>query len=172
MSTQTPAQGEILRFDLDFDGYSHRNMTAAALVAAGVSEARVLQVLKVRLAQAIDERAEDLRARLLSPGVGQAMEYLEVQAQAFAALAKPTEASADRFPMLAASIGLDIDPETGATAADVLGVARSIRAAYDAWNTAGAAIRKVRLSAKAAIAAATTLAEAEAAASPSWPAPT
>ena len=65
--------------------------------------------------------------------------------------------------MLAASIGVDVDPKTQAPATDVLGVARAIQAAYAGWLAAGSAIRGARLKGKAAIGAATTIEAAAAA---------
>ncbi|WP_066920178.1 hypothetical protein [Methylobacterium sp. CCH5-D2] len=125
---------------------------------------------KAALKAEIDAKAEALRSALITPGSGQAMEYQEAQAQASAALAAPQGASAALYPMLAASIGLDLDPETGAPATDVLGVARAIRVAFEGWLAAGAAIRRARLLGKAAVDAAETLPEAlDAAAAIVWP---
>ncbi len=75
----------------------------------------------------------------------------------------PSSATAEKYPMLAATIGTDIDPETGAAATDILGVARSVQAARDAWLAIGSAIRGTRLKAKAAIDAAATVEAAQAA---------
>lgn len=123
---------------------------------------RDLAAVKGSLKQTVDERAEALRLKLITPGSGQAMEYVEAQRQAQAALSD-ADPTVEKYPMLAASIGLDSDPQTGEAAIDVVGVARSITAARDAWNRAGAAIRSVRLTAKAAIDEAGTIEAAEAA---------
>ena len=145
--------------------------TPAELRAQGVPDAAFLPVVKAALRAEVDTQAEALRGLLITAGTGQAMEYQESQAQAFAALATPEPATAERYKMLAATIGLDVDPTTGAPATDVLGVARSIKAAYDAWETVGAAIKRARLSGKAAIDAATDLETAAAAfAAVEWPA--
>ncbi|MGU3539966.1 hypothetical protein [Methylobacterium sp. A54F] len=129
-----------------------------------------LETRKAALKAEIDASAEALRERLMTPGAGQAMEYQEAQTQALAALAAPATATAELYPMLAASVGLDRDPDTGALATDVLGVARSIKAAYDAWLVAGSAIRRARLQGKAAVDASTTVDGAiVAAASIAWP---
>ena len=149
----------------------HVGMTAVALIACGVPAADVAAGFKLALYARIDERAEALRQRLLSPGAGQAMEYQEVHKQALAALAEPDAATAPAYPMLAATVGIDFDPETKAPATDVLGVARAAVAAYDAWVVAGSAIRAARLGAKAAVEAASTVEEAEAAYEAArWPA--
>lgn len=158
---------------LDFTSSAgrHVGMTAAALHAHGVPAGAVLAGFQAGLSGLVDARAEALRQALLSPGSGQAMEYQEVHRQALAALDAPAAATAPAYPMLAATIGIDTDPETGALATDVLGVARAAVAAYDGWVEAGAAIRAVRLGAKAEIRAATTLEAAEAAyLAVQWPA--
>lgn len=151
------------------DGVRYVGMTPSRLREAGVPDAAILDSLKDALAARVDEEAERLRGRVMTSGAGQAMEYQETQAQAFAALQAPATATSVLFPMLAASIGLDVDPKTGVPAEDVLGVARSVVAAYRRWQDAGAAIRAARLSAKAAIAAAATP-EAALAVAPPWPA--
>ncbi len=91
------------------------------------------------------------------------MEYQEAQAEAVAALAAGGTPAPSAYPMLAASIGLDVDPDTGSPAADVLGVARAVRQRYQAWVTLGAAIRGARLKGKADVAAALTVEAAAAA---------
>ncbi len=145
--------------------------TPSDLISQGVPAAVVLPVVKAALKAEVDAQAEALRGLLITAGTGQAMEYQESQAQAFAALATPETATPERYKMLAATIGLDLDPTTGSPATDVLGVARSIKAAYDAWETAGAAIKRGRLSSKAAIDAAPDLDAAAAAfAAVEWPA--
>ena len=113
-----------------------------------------LKALKDSLGRQVDADAEALRLTLITPGSGQAMEYQEAYAQAQAALAVGDEAKAADYPMLAVTIGVDIDPQTKKPATDVLGVARSVKAAYEAYLQAGAAIRGVRLLAKAEIGAA------------------
>lgn len=129
--------------------------------------------LKRALLAEVDTRAETLRLAHVTPGAGQAMEYQETQAQAFAALAAAASGKGlalDDYPMLAATIGLDLDPSTGKVATDVLGVARSVQASYDAWLKIAAPIRRVRLAGKAAIAGAADAASARAAcAAVAWP---
>ncbi|RVU13169.1 hypothetical protein [Methylobacterium oryzihabitans] len=156
---------------VEHGGRYYYQCTPEHLRAQGVPDAAFLPVVKAALKAAIDAQAEALRGLLITAGTGQAMEYQESQAQAFSALGEPETATAERYKMLAATIGLDVDPVTGAPATDVLGVARSIKAAYDAWETAGAAIKRGRLSAKAAIDAAPDLDAAAAAfAAVEWPA--
>jgi hypothetical protein len=159
-----------LRLSLDHEGQAYVNVPVGGLAALGMPAASLLDAYKAALGAEVDAAAERLRASVMTPGAGQAMEYQETQAQAFAALADAASASAEKFPMLSASVGLDIDPETGAACVDVLGAARSVVQAYRQWQEVGAQIRRVRLSAKAAIAAASTPEDAALAAAPVWPA--
>ncbi|GJD93351.1 hypothetical protein [Methylobacterium iners] len=157
-------------FNIDHDGQGYRNMSLDALAAAGVPDVLVLDQVKDHLKAGVDAKAETLRNLIMTPGSGQVMEYQEVQAQAVAALKAPSTATEAKYPMLAASIGIDIDPSTGEPATDVLGVARSISAAYSLWQQAGSAIRGVRLAGKKAIDEATTAEEAaEAYGAITWP---
>jgi hypothetical protein len=110
--------------------------------------------MKSRLKAQIDNQAEAERLKLITPGSGQAMEYQESYAQARAVLSATDAVKASDYPMLAVTIGIDFDPDTGKPAGDVLGVARGVAAAYEAYLKAGAAIRGVRLGAKAEIEAA------------------
>jgi hypothetical protein len=66
--------------------------------------------------------------------------------------------------MVAAGIGIDIDPDTGKPSVDVLGSARAIMKAKAAWEAFGAPVRAARLRAKAAIDAASDAVSARAAA--------
>ena len=161
----------ILISEFAYEGRGYVNASPIQLLTAGVPEALVLDAVKPILKAAVDARAEAVRLSLITGGVGQSMEYAEADAQAREALAAaPGAATAERYAMLAASIGIDIDPQTGKPATDVLGVARSVLTARDGWLAAGAAIRKARLTAKAAIDGASTFAEAASAvASVSWP---
>ena len=145
------------------NGLLYRGMNPAGLAKAGVPAAVILTTVQQWLEDQVDVAAERLRGQVLTPGAGQAMEYQEAVAEATAALAAPTTATAALYPMLASSIGIDIDPSTKAPATDVVGVARAVQAMQSAWVTAGAAIRQARLAGKAAIASSTTIAAAVAA---------
>ncbi|MGF3028015.1 hypothetical protein ACQVP2_35145 [Methylobacterium aquaticum] len=155
------------------DGRRHVDITPEQAEATGVAPDMVLSAVKAHLHALVDAQAEALRSRVVTPGAGQALEYQEAQAQAAAALAGgASSATAERYPMLAVTVGIDIDPQTGEPAADILGVARGVQAARGAWLAIGVAIRGARLKGKAAIGAATTLDEAIAAhAAIAWPAP-
>ena len=153
------------------DGGRIVDATPEQLAAAGVSADSVLTATKAQLKAQVDAKAEGLRLVLITPGSGQVMEYQEAYAQAQAALTAGDEIEAADYPMLVATVGVDIDPETGKAAADVLGVARSVKAAYEACLRAGAAIRGARLLAKAEIDAAVDLDQAQAVfAAIQWPA--
>lgn len=158
------------RFDLDAGGLSYRSLTLDELRARGVPADEVLGVLKRYLKSAVDATAEALRSSIATAGAGQAMEYQEAASQAAAALKAPSSATAAKYPMLAATIGVDMDPNTGAPAQDVLGVARAVDGAYEQWGAAGAAIRGIRLAGKKAIDdAETEEAAAEAYGAIAWP---
>lgn len=147
----------LVSIDHDFDGTMYRSMTLGGLSEAGLPEPELLGVVKERLKAAVDTDAEAQRGAFLTPGSGQAAEYQEAQVQAAAALKSPSNATATRYPMLAATIGIDIDPETGRPAEDVLGVARCIQVAREAWVSIGPKIRATRLQGKASIAEADTV---------------
>lgn len=139
--------------------------------AAEVDAARApplvdLADLKSSLLTQIDAAAERERARYITAGSGQAMEYQQAAAEAEqlrAALSVDPEHEPDPadYPMLAASLGID-----GATLAEV---ASTVAAMHEAWRIAGSAIRAIRLAAKAAVAAAEDEAAARAAADVIWP---
>lgn len=137
--------------------------TPTMLRAAGVPEANIVAAVQAALKAEIDDVAEALRLKVVTPGAGQAMEYQETQTQAEAAIASPAGATAALYPMLAATIGVDVDPESHAPATDILGVARSVLAARAAWTVIGSEIRAARLKGKAAVDAATDVAGASAA---------
>lgn len=148
---------------VSYGGKLYVGLSIEKLAERGVPKAALLAGVKSDLLAKVDAQAEMERARWLTPGTGQVMEYQEVRAQGQAALAAGTKATAERFPMLAATIGIDIDPETKAPATDILGVARSVVAAGEAWAAIGTHIRVVRLRTKAAIEAATNIDDARAA---------
>lgn len=119
-----------------------------------------IPAIKAALKSQVDTAAEALRLTLITPGSGQAMEYQEAYAEALRvdAAAKAGQAvDGSDVPMLSASIGYDVDPETNKPTVDVIGEARAVLAAYEAYQRAGAAIRAARLKAKAAIDEAATL---------------
>lgn len=162
-----------MRLNFTHDGIVYVDAQPDLLAERGVPAEAILAAAKVAACEQIDAAAEVARLTFITPGAGQAMEYQEAITQAVSALdaaAAGRPVSAEEYPMLAATIGLDRDPSTGAAATDVLGVARAVKAGYAAFAVPGAAIRGLRLSAKAAIDAAGTLAAIEAAARVAFPA--
>ena len=154
------------RFDFAYNGASFRNSTIAEALAWGIPDSALLSVVKAMLTDRVDASAEALRLTLITPGSGQAMEYQEAYAEAVqvdAATKAGQTVDAKSFPMLSASIGYDIDPQTKQPTTDVIGEARSVLAAYDAYQKAGAAIRGARLDAKKKIGDANTTVAASAA---------
>jgi hypothetical protein len=120
----------------------------------------------------IDAAAEQVRARYITPGAGQAMEYEEATRQARAALAVGVEPEAGAYPMLDADVQAGtINPGTGEPVASVLAAAGVVVAMRQQYEVIGADIRRLRLAAKAAVRAAATQAEREAAAVVAWPSP-
>jgi hypothetical protein len=117
----------------------------------------------------IDLEAERARRAWLTPGVGQALEYQETVAQARGALAAPDPLQPADYPFLAA----DQDAHAGAGASVTLRqVAQHVMARQAAWLAAAASIKRVRLTAKRRIAAATTQAEIDVIlAGVGWPIP-
>ena len=120
-----------------------------------------LIALKSTLKTAIDQAAEAERLNYITGGAGQAMTYSQKadEAQRYLAAADPKPAD---YPLLSAEVGI--------TAADIVGVAAVVDAAYRKWQVIGAAIEAVRLGTKAAIDAATTIEKANAAhEAAAWP---
>ena len=127
---------------------SARPQPSPAEIAAATPSA--LDSLKAQLYAEIDGAAERTRLRFITPGAGQAMEYQAAAEEAVLAQAE-TDPAPETYPMLAASIGIDVDPDTGTPATDVAGVARNVLAAQGAWAVVGAAIRCIRLGGKASV---------------------
>ncbi|MBB4265189.1 hypothetical protein [Roseospira visakhapatnamensis] len=117
----------------------------------------------------IDAEAEHHRARVLTPGAGQSLEYQQTRAEAERLAAAGGAGAAGDYPMLEAErLALD-DAGQAATLADVAG---RVLVQRDAWTTYGAAIKRARRAAKLAVMAAATVAEVEAlAAGIAWPDP-
>lgn len=119
-----------------------------------------LAALKISLKTRLDADAETERLKYVTPGAGQAMEYQQAAAEAEAlltaiALDPDYEPDPELYPMLAASIGID-----GGTLAEV---AATVAAMHGQWRQIGSAIRAARLAGKAAIDAAETAEDAQAA---------
>jgi hypothetical protein len=133
------------------------------LVGPPVDTTVDLVKLKAGLSSRIDDDAERVRLRYITPGAGMAMTYQEkfAQAQAVSALGEQAAnamSQAERelqFPTLSASVGLE--------AATLWGCAELVLEKYAQFATLSMTIERLRLSGKAAVKAATTEAEARAA---------
>ena len=125
-------------------------------IAAALAEARAAAE------RSVDAQAEARRALMLTPGSGQALEYdrTEREARAYAAAGFQGYTAA-LYPMIEAE-RLAVQDATGVLPAPQ-DTAQSIITLADASTTYGAAIKRVRRSAKLALEAATTLADVRAA---------
>lgn len=104
--------------------------------------------VKAAAKRAVDQTAEKVRLRHITPGDGQSLVYARKEAQARACLAAHDAANpppAGAYPALEAEIGIN--------GADVLAVAQVVVGLADAWGAIADQIEALRLSAKAAIAA-------------------
>lgn len=120
-----------------------------------------LDEIKVESINSINWEAEGERMRYATPGDLMIMTYVEKVAQARAAVEDP-DATPDKYPMLAATIGIDGD--------DVLGVAETVLEANTLWMNINAAIEAERKRCNAEIDAAPD-ADAVRAVTPDWPTP-
>ncbi len=137
-----------------------RPLTGDALTALAVRMwGSDLALMKERAAAEVDAAAEVARRRFITPGSGQAMEYLstETEAQDFDAGGKGP------WPFLEA----ERDALGGkVTLAEV---AAAVQAQVAAWRAVGGEIKRLRRAAKMAIDAAKTAAEVAAATVINWP---
>lgn len=102
-----------------------------------VGDAIDLEPLKAALIAAIDDRAEALRARFLTPGSGQAMTYLrkEAEARAWTEGADPAA-----FPFLSTEAAA-----TGVTPADLVA---EVLILANGWVAIGSQLDAIRIKAK------------------------
>jgi hypothetical protein len=117
-----------------------------------------LDPLKTNAMRAIDTAAERERLRYITPGAGQAMVYKAKQEEALS-----FTASGVVGPLMLAEIGI--------TAPDATALANLWLTMQNQWLQAAAQIEAKRLTAKAAVQNATSLAQIEAAQSIDWPTP-
>lgn len=137
---------------LDFVSHpGRRKWQGGAVVEVAPAAVQLdLGAVKTALRAQVDADAAAARLKYITAGAGQAMEYQAVTTEAERIAGDQAPVLAD-YPMLAASIGIDLDPQTGAPATDLQGAARSVMAAAAQWSAVGAEIRRVRLAAKDAI---------------------
>lgn len=148
-------------FDAETGEAIERDMTPAEIAELRASfPAQTIEAARTEAIQKIDENAEAARLRYITGGSGQAMTYQQKAAEAAAALAATDPDPAD-YPLIVAEIGI--------TAPTLLEVATVIDGAYQQWRVVGAAIEALRLGGKAAVAAAMTVEDVQAAADISWP---
>jgi hypothetical protein len=117
-----------------------------------------IAVIRAYLSAGIDAQAEAVRSQFITPGSGQAMTYLNKQAEALAYLADDG-ASVPMLQAEAAAIGVTI--------ADLAAV---VVAQAEAWLLVGGRIEAARRAAKIAVNAAANLNDIKAASQVDWPA--
>jgi len=115
-----------------------------------------LAPLRASLAAMVDQQAEQIRMLFLTDGAGQAMTYTRKEAEARARLADP-DAPTPFLSLEAVARGMTVDE----LAAEVVGQA-------DQWVAIGSAIEALRMGAKSAIAAASTLPDLVTASTVDW----
>jgi len=120
---------------------------------------RDLETVKAECKVIIDRDAEAARLKYITAGSGQALEYNEAASEAVRYAAT---GGAGAYPMLQASVDAGEAPDLAAAAA-------LITSRENAWATIGANIRRLRLTAKRGIEAATTVEQVQAAATVTWP---
>ncbi|MGE0629653.1 MAG: hypothetical protein AB7O43_17730 [Hyphomicrobiaceae bacterium] len=137
-----------------------------------VRSERPLNEIKADLLRQIDEQAESVRLRYITPGAGMAMTYLEKFAQAQAvdglgetsANALSAEDRVAQFPTLSASVG--IEAET------LWDCAQLVISKYEQWAAVSNVIETARQAGKKAISDASDAASARAAyQAVTWPSP-
>ncbi|HWJ72419.1 MAG TPA: hypothetical protein VNX29_04555 [Kaistia sp.] len=143
------------------EGWTFAGSGFAAPVAPPQLTGEALDALKTSLRTAIDAEAERERLRYITAGAGQAMTYARKTEEAKAASADATP-TAEAYPLLAASVGID--------GADIAAVAAVVLAMDAQWSVIGAAIEMARLSAKKTVTEAADEATARSAAVVTWPA--
>lgn len=118
-----------------------------------------LEALKTALSTAIDSEAEGVRGQFVTLNAGQAMVYDQKRREA---------------EQLAATPGMDtsalvmLTAEATARGITVAALATEVTTAANQWVTLGALIEAIRVPAKAAVAAATTAADANTARVLDW----
>jgi len=123
----------------------------------------VLPTLKSQLSKAVDDDAERVRMRYITPGAGMSMTYLEKHNQAIAVEALGETAAnalseqdrAAQFPTLAASVGIE--------APTLWACAQLVILKYEAWAALSHVIERTRLLGKKSISDASDAAAAQAA---------
>lgn len=119
----------------------------------------------------VDRQAEVEREAYITPGSGQAMVYLEKQAEA-RAFAEDLDPQSGDYPLLEAMIDIDAHPVTGRPVSSLSEAAAVVTILSVAWKSVAVEIEKRRLRAKRAVDAAASIEEVEAAvAAEGWQVP-
>jgi hypothetical protein len=158
-----------LPFECDGVAYPPNWLSLASaedLTARGITKEPIpppsVTDMKDELKRRVDDDAERVRLRYITPGVGMAMTYQEKKDQAVAVIAMG-QASANalanngaaEFPTLSASVPIE--------AANLYAAAQLVIARYEAWAALSRLIESARLSGKKAISDASDAAAARAA---------
>lgn len=146
---------------IDFRPAANDQQKAAALAVVEAFDPDA--ALKAELKARVDDDAERVRLRYITPGVGQSMTYLEKHNQAIAVEALGETAAnalseqdrAAQFPTLAASVGIE--------APTLWACAQLVILKYEAWAALSHVIERTRLLGKKSISDASDAAAAQAA---------
>lgn len=133
-------------------GEAVMEVTAECIVVADVN----LDAVRDALHAKIDQAAEAVRGRFVTPGSAQAMIYLKKESEARAVIAGESSAA----PFLAA--------EAAATGVSVEALAAEVVSRADAWAQTAARIEALRRGAKRAVTQATNIAAMHSAAQVDW----
>ncbi len=143
---------------------------ANSVLTATTPAAPPLATLQAAAYSQIDAAAEATRLLWITPGAGQAMEYMQTQTEANAASAAADPLDPAQYPMLAAELAANV--AAGNTSITLRQIAQAASAQIAAWQSTGVSIKQVRMAAKLQIAAATTGAAIDAiVAGVAWPTP-
>jgi hypothetical protein len=153
--------GDRSTWAITFDEGATQEQRVSAVAALSAFDA--LAVIKSSLKQRVDDDAETLRLRYITPGVGMGMTYTEKYAQAQAvnllgqdaANAMSQQEREARFPTLAASVGLE--------AATLWDCAHLVLQKYAQFAALSLFIERTRLAGKKAIAEAVSAEAAQSA---------
>jgi len=127
---------------------------------------------KATAAKRVDDAAEAARLAWLTPGAGQATEYMRGEDEARQILALPVVSNLqpNQYPFVVAE--QRAQAEVTGTTRTLRQIATEIVAQADTWRTVGSEIKRIRRTAKLRIDAAMTIAAVDAAAAGlSWPKP-
>ena len=152
-------RGEDIENGLTWGGPGDRPSVAEI---TAIAETLWLAEAKDTARETIDRMAEREREAYITPGSGQAMVYLEKQAEA-RAFAEDLDPQSGDYPLLEAMIDIDAHPVTGRPVSSLSEAAAVVTILSVAWKAAAVDIEKRRIRAKRAVEVANTVDEVEAA---------